>query len=134
MEAHLDRVRTDSDRVWFVVALKENDQVIGECGLLRMFHAWRTTELSIIIGDKTAWGKGYGAEAVYLLLDYAFGYLNFHRAAMGVVRSNARAIQFCQKVGFKREGVERDGYYFNHAYQDIVRMSILEDEFRALCR
>ena len=130
MEEFFERVRTDRDRVWFVVVNKETDQVIGEAGLLRMFYAWRTTDLSIILGDKTAWGKGFGTETINLLLDYAFGHLNFHRISIGVIGSNARALRFYEKVGFKREGLQRDGYYYDHAYQDFVMMSILEDEYR----
>jgi diamine N-acetyltransferase len=131
-EAWYERVRADPDRVWFVVVLKENDRVIGEAGLLRMFPAWRTTDLSIILGDKAAWGLGYGSEAILLLLDYAFGSLNFHRVAIGVVGFNERALRFYEKVGFKREGVQRDGYFCDHQYHDFVMMSILEDEYRAL--
>jgi diamine N-acetyltransferase len=131
MEEYLERIRKDTSRVWFVIVLKRNDRVIGECGLLRMFHPWRTSDLSIFIGDKKAWGKGYGTEALRLLLDYAFGHLNFHRLSFGVVGSNRRAVRFYEKAGFKREGIQRDGYYFNHAYQDFVMMSMLEDEFRS---
>jgi RimJ/RimL family protein N-acetyltransferase len=130
MQEFFEKVQTDSSRIWFVIVLKGTDRVIGETGLLRMFHPWRTTDLSIILGDKTAWGKGYGAEALYLLLDYAFGYLNFHRVSIGVVASNERAIRFYEKAGFKKEGIQREGYYHNHAYQDFVMMSILENEFR----
>lgn len=126
-----ERVRTERDRVWFVVVLKENEQVIGEAGLLRMFPAWRTTDLTIILGDKVAWGKGYGTEAIRLLMDYAFGALNMHRLSLGVVGFNERALRFYEKVGFRREGVQRDGYYHGHRYHDFVMMSILEGEFRA---
>jgi diamine N-acetyltransferase len=127
-----ERVRTDSDRVWFTIVLQEGDRPIGEAGLLRMFPAWRATDLSIIIGDKAAWGQGYGTESILLLLDYSFGYLNLHRVAIGVVGFNQRALAFYEKVGFQREGVQRDGYYHDHRYHDFIMMSILEDEFRAL--
>ncbi len=43
-----------------------------------------------------------------LLLNYPFGYLNFHRIAIGVVGSNERTLKFYEKVGFKREGIQRD--------------------------
>jgi RimJ/RimL family protein N-acetyltransferase len=131
-EKFFERVKNDQNRVWFVIVLRENGEVIGEAGLLRMFHAWRTTDLSIIIGAKDEWGKGYGTETINLLLDYAFGYLNFHRVAIGVVGFNAAALRFYEKVGFKREGIQRDGYYHDHEYHDFVMMSILEDEFRKL--
>lgn len=131
IEAWYERARTDPDRVWFVVALRENDRVIGEAGLLRIFPAWRTADLSLILGDKNAWGQGYGREAILLLLDYAFGSLNLHRVAVGVVGFNERALRFYEQVGFRREGLQRDGYYCDHQYHDFVMMSILEDEFRA---
>jgi diamine N-acetyltransferase len=129
-EAWFEKAKNDPDRVWFVIVIKDSGQVIGETGLLRMFHAWRTTDLTIIIGEKSAWGKGYGKEAIKLLMDYAFGSLNFHRIAIGVVSTNERALRFYERAGFRKEGVQRDGYYYDHKYHDFVMMSILEDEFR----
>ena len=129
---YFENVRSDTNREWFIIVLKENDKVIGETGLLRMFSPWRTTDLTIIIGEKEEWGKGYGTEAINLMLDYAFGYLNFHRVSIGVVGFNERALRFYEAVGFKREGIQRDGYYYNHEYHDFIMMSLLEDEFRTL--
>jgi diamine N-acetyltransferase len=130
MDEYLAKLQADPSRVWFGIVLQENDQLIGEAGLLRMFPAWRTTDLSIIIGEKTAWGKGYGNEAMELLLDYVFGYLNYHRVAIGVVGTNERALRFYERIGFKQEGIQRDGYYYAHEYQDFVMMSLLEDEYQ----
>ena len=130
MEEYLAKLQADPSRVWFGIVLQENDQLIGEAGLLRMFPAWRTTDLSIIIGEKSARGKGYGKEVMYLLLDYAFGYLNYHRVAIGVVGTNERAISFYESIGFIREGIQRDGYYYAHQYQDFIMMSLLEDEYK----
>jgi len=48
VEEFYERVKSDDQRVWFIIALQEDDRVIGEAGLLRMFPAWRTTDLSII--------------------------------------------------------------------------------------
>jgi len=129
-EEFYERVCTDRERVWFIIVLREGDRPIGEAGLLRMFPPWRTTDLSLIIGEEDAWGKGYGTEVILLLLNHAFGCLGLHRVAVGVVGFNERAIRFYEKVGFKKEGVQRDGYYYDHKYHDFVMMSILEDEFR----
>jgi RimJ/RimL family protein N-acetyltransferase len=131
-EKFLEKVRGDTERAWFMVVVKENNKVIGEAGLLRMDRAWRTTDISIIIWEREEWGKGYGTEAVLLLLDHAFRHLDFHRAAVGVVGFNERALRFWEKVGFRKEGVQRDGYYYEGKYHDFVLMSILDDEFREL--
>jgi diamine N-acetyltransferase len=50
----------------------------------------------------------------------------------GSLRPHTRALRFYEKVGFRREGVQREGYYYNHHYYDFVMMRILEQEFRAL--
>jgi RimJ/RimL family protein N-acetyltransferase len=131
-EKFLEKVRGDTERAWFMVVVKESSRVIGEAGLLRMDRAWRTTDVSVIIGEKEEWGKGYGTEVVLLLLNYAFRHLDFHRAAVGVVGFNERALRFWEKVGFRKEGVQRDGYYYDGKYHDFVLMSILDDEFRGL--
>jgi RimJ/RimL family protein N-acetyltransferase len=129
-EKFYKELRTDKDRVWFVIVLKRNGRVIGEAGLLRMFRPWRNTDMTIIIGEKNAWGKGYGTEAGHLLLDYAFNRLGFHRISIGVVGFNKRALRFWENLGFKKEGVERDEYFYDNKYSDGIMMSILENEFR----
>ncbi|MGB9134009.1 MAG: GNAT family protein [Candidatus Bathyarchaeia archaeon] len=125
-------LRADKERLWFMVVLKKTGRVIGEAGLLRMFKPWRCSDMSIIIGEKDAWGKGYGTEAGRLLLDYIFGRLGFHRVSVGVVALNERALRFWEGLGFKREGVEREGYYCDNEYSDFIMMSILEEEYNAL--
>ena len=130
VERWFDSVCNDENRIWFAIAPKSNDEVVGECGLLRMFYAWRTTDLTMIIGERDAQGKGYGSEAMRLLLDYAFGHLGFHRVALGVAGFNEDAVRFYERHGFKREGIQREGYYFNHKYHDFVMMSLLEEEYR----
>jgi len=120
----------DKDRIWFTIFLKEDDRVIGEAGLLRMFRPWRSTDMTIIIGERDAWGKGYGKEVGRLLLSYAFDDLGFHRVSIGVVGSNKNALKFWKSLGFKKEGVERDAHFYDNKYIDSIMMSILEDEYR----
>lgn len=126
----LQEVYKDQNRAWFTVVLNEGDRVIGEAGLLRISHSWRTADASMIIGEKDAWNKGYGTEAMHLLLNYAFGTLNLHRVAIGVFDFNEAAVRFYEKCGFKREGAQRHGYYCDGRYYDVIMMSILEGEFR----
>jgi RimJ/RimL family protein N-acetyltransferase len=131
-EKFYEEARSDKDQQWYAIVLKDKNRVIGEAGLLRMFRPWRCTDMTIIIGEKDAWGKGYGTEVGHLLLDYAFNGLGFHRVSIGVVSFNVGALKFWEALGFRKEGVERDGYYCNDEFSDFVMMSILEDEFKTL--
>jgi len=133
-EEFYEHVRTDRERVWLIIVLREGDRPIGEAGLLRIFYPWRSTDMSIVIGEKDCWGQGYGAEVARLLLGLAFDGLNMHRVAVGVVGFNERALRFWERVGFRREGLQREGYFCGGKYHDFVMMSILEEEYRALYR
>jgi len=124
-EAWLDRVRADANRLWFAVVLHEGDRVIGEAGLLRICHEWRTADMSMILADQEHWGKGLGSEAANLLIEHAFDAMGLHRLAVGVVGFNARALRFWESLGFRREGVQRDGYYHGGRFHDFVMMSLL---------
>jgi len=130
VEKFYRELRADENRAWFAIVLKKGNRVIGEAGLLRMFRPWRNTDMTIIIGEKDARGKGYGKEAGHLLLSHAFEHLGFHRVSVGVVGFNKNAIRFWKSLGFKKEGVKRDEYFCDNKYSDFVLMSILENEFR----
>jgi len=129
-EKFYKELRTDENRAWFTIVLKDEGRVIGEAGLLRMFRPWRCTDMTIVIGEKDARGKGYGKEAGHLLLSYAFEHLGFHRVSAGVVGFNKTALRFWKSLGFMKEGVHRDEYFCDNEYSDFIMMSILENEFR----
>ncbi len=124
------RVDSDPSRAWFVVVADEDDRVVGEAGLLRLVPEWRTTDMTVIIGERADRGKGFGSEAGRLVLDFAFNYLGLHRVAIGVVGFNHAALSFWRKLGFRDEGLQRDGYFHDGAFHDFVMMSILEDDWR----
>jgi RimJ/RimL family protein N-acetyltransferase len=127
-----ERVSGDASRVWYVIVEDGRDRVVGEAGLLRLTPEWRTTDMTIIVGEPDERGKGYGTEAGRLLLDLAFNYLGLHRVAIGVVGFNKRALKFWRSLGFREEGVQRDGYFHDGGFHDFVMMSVLENEWRAL--
>ncbi len=131
VEEWFARVSSDRARRWYAIVTSEEDRVIGEAGLLRLDETWRTTDMSIIIGERDAWRQGYGTEVGEILLDFAFSYCGMHRVAIGVVGFHEPAVRFWEKLGFRREGVQRDGYFHGGEFHDFVMMSILEEEWRS---
>lgn len=106
------------------------DKPIGICGFTAIDHLNQTGEVGIIIGAKEFWGKGYGSEALSLLVDYGFRVLNFHTVMLKVCSLNKRAIRCYEKVGFKTFGIRkeaelREGRYRDVVYMDMIRPSSL---------
>ncbi|MGG3281916.1 GNAT family N-acetyltransferase [Paenibacillus solani] len=119
------------DTIMLLIALSDDDQFIGDIALQDIDYVNRNANMRIAIGSDEHLGKGYGPEAMRLLLEYAYGILNLHRIELQVFDYNQRAIKAYEKVGFKREGVQRDALYYQHHYYDSIMMSMLEDEYRA---
>lgn len=111
-------------------AIEGNGQFIGICALFNIEQTARTCELGISIGDKTAWGQGYGRSTINLLLEYAFLYHNFHKMTLRVNGRNERAIRAYRACGFVEEGRQRDQVWSNGRYDDVVYMGILRQEWK----
>ncbi len=106
------------------------DEVIGNCGFFRINHHERNAECGIFIGNKEYWNKGYGTEALSLLLAYGFDYLNFRNIMLKVFSFNERAIASYKKIGFKEIGRRRKNVVVKGIEYDDVYMDILDEEFR----
>jgi RimJ/RimL family protein N-acetyltransferase len=104
-------------------------KLIGNCGVFGIEWANRSAELGIIIGEKSEWDKGYGAEAMTLLLRHGFETLNLHRLALRVYAENVRAVRSYEKAGFVLEGRMREAVYKHGKYDDVLIMSVLRSEW-----
>jgi RimJ/RimL family protein N-acetyltransferase len=113
----------------FAIRLLENDQLIGSCGVHSPDWKNRCADVGIAIGDPDYWGKGYGTDAMSLLLRYSFLELNLHRVELSVYSYNARGIRSYEKLGFKHEGTRREVLFRDGQYHDIHIMGILRDEW-----
>ncbi len=125
-----DRARADASRGdMFSILDLEADTLIGRCLLFGVDHVNRSAMLGIVIGDKRYWSKGYGQEAITLLLDHAFTLLNLNSVMLGVFAYNERAIRCYKKVGFKEIGRRRQARIIGSKKYDAVLMDILAEEF-----
>jgi RimJ/RimL family protein N-acetyltransferase len=113
----------------FTIVNAGTDAPIGRCLLFNVDRVNRHAMLGIFIGEKTFWSKGYGQEAVTLLLDYAFTLLNLNSVMLGAMEFNERAIQCYKKVGFKEIGRRRQARIIGDQKYDGILMDILAEEF-----
>jgi RimJ/RimL family protein N-acetyltransferase len=123
-----DAMRTRDDAVIFGIRTIGDDELIGSCQLHGIDRRHRRAELQIRIGERAAWGHGYGTEAVQLLVAYGFEKLGLHRVELHVFATNEPALRTYERAGFRREGVKRDGAFLEDAFVDVVAMAILAVE------
>ena len=126
-EKFLDSLTTDGHN--YAMVLNDNDTLIGNISLFDIDNVSRKATLGIFIGEKEHRGKGYGSEAIRLILDYGFKILNLHNIMLQVNSNNAQGIACYKKAGFREFGRRRESCYLNGQYLDDVHMEILSSEF-----
>ncbi|MBE5806305.1 MAG: GNAT family N-acetyltransferase [Clostridiales bacterium] len=119
---------TNVESVFAIVEL-ETDKLLGSVGIENIDHINRSGTLGIFIGDKDYRSKGYGTEAIRLVLEYGFKYLNLKNINLDVLACNERAIKCYEKCGFKEYGRRRKCKFVNGVYYDVINMDILDEEF-----
>jgi RimJ/RimL family protein N-acetyltransferase len=122
----------ESDFYPFGIRSLEDDKLIGFIILMHVNHVNGEAFVGIGIGDGEYRSKGYGADAMRVVLDFAFRELNLHRVALDAIATNARAVRSYEKVGFVHEGKTRGTEYRNGVRDDLVAMGILRSEWGAL--
>lgn len=106
-----------------------DDRLIGVVALADLQWMHRTAMLGIAIGDPDYWGKGYGSDAIQLILGYAFRELDLYRVWMHTLGYNARAIRAYEKAGFVREGAQRRAIQREGRRFDLVYFGMLREEW-----
>lgn len=113
----------------FAIKLKESNQIIGIAGFDDIVEENKVATLFIGIGDKNIRGRGYGKEALNLLLKYGFNELDFHRIQLNVLEFNHAAIALYEKAGFIKEGSYREFVLRDEKRFDLLLYGLLKSEW-----
>ena len=125
----LDNTAKDTENRNFNIIELNSNKLIGTIGLEHFNWIDRSSVLGIFIGDSDYRSHGYGTEAINLLLEYGFKYLNLHSIRLSLLSVNERAHKCYLKCGFKDTGRSREEVFLNGKYYDKLHMDILENEF-----
>jgi len=121
-----------TDSLAMGIHLRDSNRLIGSCAFSQLDGDNGSALYHITIGEKDAWGQGYGTEATRLMLDHAFGTLGLHRVALYVFEFNERAIRAYRRCGFVIEGRSREAIFRDGQWWDELAMSVLESDWRRL--
>ncbi len=110
--------------IQLAICLKEGDRHIGNINLTNVDWIARHGYLGIFIGETQYQSKGYGQQALRLMLRHAFRDLGLHRVYLMVFDDNPRAIRVYEKCGFVVEGRLRQHAYKRGAFRDLIFMGI----------
>jgi RimJ/RimL family protein N-acetyltransferase len=123
---------TSQQKHRYCIVTKDEGVLIGNCAIHGIDTKNRSAEMGIVIGEKAYWNKGYGREALTLLMEIGFEGLGLNRMWLQHVDFNERGHRCYLAAGLTEEGRARQANFVKGAFHDDVIMSILSEEYAAL--
>ena len=113
----------------FAIVDKSNDTLIGNGGFSNINQINRTAEVGLFIGEEEKRNIGLGTEALKLLVEYGFEYLNLNNIMLRVYSFNERAIKCYKKCDFKEFGRRHKSIQLKNKYYDEIYMEVLREDY-----
>ena len=114
---------TSNKNIFFASELNETKELVGYLLLKDINLVHKHAFLGIIIGSQKHRGLGLGKEIVNLGLNYGFSMLGLKKISLEVLESNFTAIKLYSSLGFIKEGIFTDHFYFKGKWHNVLRMA-----------
>ncbi|HYI16605.1 MAG TPA: GNAT family protein [Thermomicrobiales bacterium] len=129
----------ERERQWADIALVSTDPMftiytleemrpIGNTSLFDFDTDNASCYFGILIGERDAWGKGYGTETTRLMLAYAFDVLGLQNVALTAHADNHGGIRAYERAGFRKIGVRRNAIRVGRHRIDEILMDATPDD------
>ena len=127
-EAFFERMTSATDAVTWAIH-DEGGRHIGGTGLHDIDWRNRRAISGIVIGEKSAWGKGYGSEAMGVRTHWAFEELGLHRIESECFAENIGSATCLARAGYRQVGVARKKRWRNGRWHDCILWEILDEDY-----
>lgn len=115
---------------YFTIRTCEDDRFIGKALIEYVDWSNGNGYIRLGIGEPEFRRRGYGSQALSLLLRYAFGELNLFRVTAVAPAYNEGAIRLFQKFGFVEEVRRRNALHRDGRFWDVIGFGLLNAEWR----
>jgi len=121
--------RLSKEKYNFAIVELVSDKLLGNISLFDVDLIHRKAEVGIFIGDKDKWGKGFGTEALKLIIEFGFKIIGLNNIILKVFSFNERALKVYRGIGFKEIGKRKESYRLNNKWFDEYYFQILSKDF-----
>ncbi|MEK7499234.1 MAG: GNAT family protein [Patescibacteria group bacterium] len=132
-DAWYEKIHVPGDEhIMLAIIDEKSNKTLGVVGLCYVDWIRKKAEASIYIGDRASRGKGYGKDALNLLIDYGFGKLGMHRIWAEIFENNETSKALFENVGFIREGTWHDSSFHDGKWVDSGLYYMLFDQWNKI--
>jgi RimJ/RimL family protein N-acetyltransferase len=129
-EALEKEIEEEKNSFHFTIRLREDDRLIGFAAVQHIEWSNGIGQVHLGIGEAAERGKGYGSEALRLVIRFGFGELNLYRLGAMIPEYNPVALHVFKQAGFveevrRRQALNRDGRRW-----DLLHLGLLSTEWQ----
>lgn len=121
LQNYLDNAHRDIYEVKqlrLIIETKAENHTVGCIDLFEFDPQHHRVGVGLVIFNKNERGKGYGAESLQLVVEYAFKHLQAHQVFANITADNAASIALFEKQLFVKAGTKKDWIFTNGTYKD----------------
>jgi len=125
----VERMDGNQDEIFLAICLKGDHRHVGNIKLGPINWIHRFGDVSLLIGEKSCWGKGAGTEAIRALTAFAFDVLNLNKLRAGCYEDNTASARAFMKAGFMQEGVLKRQWQADGRFQDELLFGLCREDW-----
>lgn len=129
-EGYFRYLQTEPSQVTLAIECLDDGQHIGNVTLKDLDWIHRTAELGIVIGERKYWGRGFGAQAWWLITRYGVLTLNLNKIIARIFKGNERSLRIALRSGYVLEGEQREQFYRHGVYMDLILVGVTARRWR----
>lgn len=133
-EEYFEKLLKSKSDLQLAICLKKDDALIGIVGVHKIDPVHRNGDVSIIIGNRDHWGRGFAKEAIGLIVKHAFTKMNLERLTAGMPVTNKGSRKCFEGNGFTLEGTRRKHFFYDGSYVDVCLFGLLREEWKKSLR
>ncbi len=88
-----------------------------------------TADVGILIGETSAWGKGYAVEAFEAVINYFIEEQRLRKVTAGTLLANTQMLKVMEKAGMIEDGIRKRQYLWNGTETDAIHMAVFRDQW-----
>jgi diamine N-acetyltransferase len=121
--AHLDIFEANQLRL--LIEEKSTKRQIGLIDLFDFNPQHKRAGIGILIHPNFQ-KNGFAFEALSILIDYAFKYLNLHQLYANITATNSKSISLFTKHKFKKAGIKKDWILSEGKFKDEILFQLIK--------
>ncbi len=110
----------EAKQLRLAICLKNSNDVVGLIDLFEFDPKNNRAGVGVLIQESQNRKKGIGSEALALLLDYAFCFLNLNQIFANIDAENVASLNLFAKFGFEKIGIKKQWNLVNGVYKDEI--------------